>query len=206
MSVSKQKEISTALNQFYQKPIALVSLELLLSVGLVIFLAVFAIQPTLMTMSDLIKEREDKQKLADQLEKKIAALQTAQNLYMQITPQLPLLDDAIPQRPQLIKALKIIEKLATENNVILEGMNVSSIPDETPSDVSPQKIQRINIAANFSLEGDYLSIKNFIEALRNSRRSYPIDTVSFGLEENRGTKKLRTSITLNIPYLGVPEK
>jgi hypothetical protein len=59
MPDQRQKLIRN-LNAFYQKPVAKVSLELFLSVGTIIFFAMFAIRPTLLTMSDLVKEIEDK--------------------------------------------------------------------------------------------------------------------------------------------------
>jgi hypothetical protein len=206
MASLKQKEITSALNSFYQRPVALVSLELLLSIGLVIFLGVFAIQPTLITMSNLIKERDDKIKLAEQLDKKMAALRTAQDVYTQIQAQLPLLDEAIPQRPEIVKSLKIIEKLATENNVIVQSIAVPVIPDEN-QEISPKvALERVNLPTTVTINGDYLSIRAYVEALRNSRRSFVVDTVTFSLQENRGEKKLQANVTLHIPYLGVPVK
>lgn len=206
MSSFKQKEIASALNQFYQRPIALVSLELLLSIGLVVFLGIFAIQPTLQTMSELVKERKDKQELADQLKKKEAALETAQGVYTQILPNIGYLDTAIPQQPQIVRSLKIVEKLATENKVVIGSLAVPTIPDE--QQIIPPKavLDRVDLPVTLNVTGDYLSIRAFVEALRNSRRSYVIDTVNFSIQENRGEKKLQASITLSIPYLGVPLK
>jgi hypothetical protein len=185
---------------------ASVSLELLLSIGLVLFLGIFAIQPTLMTMSDLIKEREDKIKLSEQLEKKTAALQTAQIVYTQIQSQLPYLDEAIPQQPELVKSLKILEKLATENNVIVSNISVPEIPDEKAAIDSKVPVARVDLPVSVSISGDYLAIRAYVEALQNSRRSFVIDTVGFALQENRGQKKLSANITVAVPYLGVPIK
>lgn len=200
----QQKEITTALIKFYHKPVALVSLEVLLSLGLVIFLAVFAIQPTLVTMSDLLKEREEKIKLSEELDKKVTALASAQNVYTQIQPQLYLIDEAIPPKPELIKSLKIIEKLATENKVFLASISVPTIPDEVEKIEGKSATDRVNLPTVVSISGDYLSIRAFTEALHASRRSFVIDTVSFNLVENRGERKLQASITLNLPYFGEP--
>ena len=48
------------LQQFYQKPIAKVSAELLATLIVVIVLAFFAIRPTLLTMSQLLKDIDDR--------------------------------------------------------------------------------------------------------------------------------------------------
>lgn len=204
MENKQRKDLSFSLDQFYSKPIAVVSFELLLSIGLVIFLGVFAIKPTLTTMSDLIKEIEDKTELRDQLDKKIAALATAQTEYIALENRLPVLDEAIPSQPGLIKSLKIIEKLAGESNVVIESISASTIPDEAPADVSAASLVRVPLPISVTVTGDYVSIRAFVEALRNVRRSYVVDTVAFTIEENRGQRKLRASISLNLPYFGLP--
>ena len=206
MASQKQKEISSALNQFYQRPVALVSLELLLSIGLVLFLGIFAVQPTLITMTELIKEREDKLKLTEQLDKKAATLATAQGVYTQILPSLPFLDEAIPQQPELVKSLKIIEKLATENDVIIKVVSVPEIPDEKPTVTTVVGVDRVDLPTTVTISGEYLQIRSFVEDLKNSRRSYVVNSVNFSLQESRGQKKLSATITLSIPYLGVPLK
>ena len=69
-TTNRKKQLASLLEQFYHNPVAKVSLELFLTIGLVVFLALFAIKPTLLTMSDLVKEIEDKRELETQLSKK----------------------------------------------------------------------------------------------------------------------------------------
>jgi len=204
METKQRKELAFSLGDFYAKPIAIVSFELLLSLGLVIFLGLFAIKPTLTTMSDLIKEIDDKKELNQQLEKKVVALGTAQGVYLTYQSRLGLLDEAIPSQPQLIKSLKTLEKLATDDQVTIESLSMATIPDETTADVSSDKLQRVALPVNVTVVGDYLAIRSYVESLRNMRRSFVVDTVSFSIEENRGDRKLRATITLNMPYFGVP--
>lgn len=196
---SKQSHITQALQEFYHKPIALISMELLLSLGLVLFLGFFAIQPTLITMSDLLKEIEDKEKLLTQYTQKSQALATAQQLYAATQPRLPLLDEAIPSQPNLVRSIKIIEKLATENSVIITGFSSAYIPDE---ELAQATATQTSIPLTITLLGDYPAIRSYIEALRGSRRLYTIQTVTFSLQENRGDKKLSASITVALPYYG----
>ncbi len=207
MPTLKQKEVAATLNQFYQRPVAMVSLELFLSIGLVIFLGIFAIQPTLVTMSDLIKEREEKIALEEKLEKKIVSLQTVQEVYSQIEPQLYLLDEAIPKQPQLIKLLKIIEKTATDKKVIINSISSEEIPDEVEAPASAKNgLQQVDLPITLNLSGDYISIRAFVEELRKTRRTYIINGVSFIIQEDRGDKQLHASLSLSVPYLGVPIK
>lgn len=196
---AKQDHISQALQDFYHKPVALISVELLLSLGLVLFLGFFAIQPTLLTMSDLLKEIDEKEALHEQLKNKASALNSAQQLYVAAQPRLPLLDEAIPSQPELIRSLKIIEKLATENGVIISSISSPHIPDEEPATATAKQT---GLQVTIAVVGDYPAIRSYVEALRDSRRLYTIQTVGFSLQENRGDKKLSASITVSLPYYG----
>ena len=204
MAITKERnDLDTSLSNFYAKPVAIVSLELILSMGLVIFLGFFAVKPTLTTMSDLIKEIDDKKELTKQLDNKIAALGSAQAVYLAIQDRLTVLDEAIPSQPHLISSLKIIEKLAGENNVIVDSIGVPTIPDEVADISNGTKLARVSLPVTITVKGDYVDIRAYVEALKNSRRSIVINTVTFNIEENRGDRKLSASITVNLPYFGV---
>lgn len=199
--MADRKEVQHALQDFYAKPATAATLELFLSIGLVLILGVFAIQPTLMTMAELNAEIKEKEELSEQLSRKITSLQTAQGVYASFESRLPLLDEAVPSQPQLIRTLKIIEKLATENQVVIESIGVPRIPDEE----LPERtaiLDRQVLPITVSVVGDYISIRSYVEALRNSRRSFVTETVTFNLQENRGTQRLSASITINAPYFG----
>lgn len=201
-TISKyQQQLGSALQSFYQKPVAKVSVELFLTIGLVMFLAIFAIRPTLVTMSDLIKEIDDK-KLHDQkLEQKITALATAQSEYTSFEPRLPLLDQAISSKPKLVYGLKVLEKLATDNKVVIFGLTVSELPPEEPEN-SPFSERVLNtMPISINIIGDYISIRNFTEAIRNNRHAYIIESIAFTLnDESDDSKILRASITISVPY------
>lgn len=202
MDKNKQKHLSASLKDFYSKPVAVVSMELILSIILVIVLGVFAIQPTLVTMSELIKEIDDKKDLNGKLATKISQLQSAQNEYYRVENSLYLIDEAIPSQPELIKVLKIVELLATENNVLINSVGVPNIPDEKISQLSFAEISQQPLAISVSVAGDYVDIRAYIEALRKSRRIFEVATVTFNVSENRGDQTLQASISLNAPYFG----
>lgn len=201
----KKRQISTSLNHFYQNPVARVSLELVLTILLILFLAIFAIKPTITTMSDLIKEIEEKEKLEQQLTQKIASLQTAQNQYLIFEPLLPFLDEAIPTNPEIIKSAKIIEKIAADNQVIIKNLSISELPGNAPDGTYFSQTSKQNMTVSLSITGDYVSIRNFVETMRNSRKSFIVDSIVFSLEEDKGDKKLSANITVKVPYFGLIE-
>jgi Tfp pilus assembly protein PilO len=196
----RSKQLSNTLAKFYEKPVAKVSLELFLSIGLITLLGVFAIQPTILTMTNLITEIDEKQALHEQLKKKVSALQTAQVVYTKVEPRLELLTEAVPPQPQLVRTIKIIEKLATENNIVISGLSSKDIPQEVQS--SALTPVRKNLPLVITVTGDYPSIRAFATALLKSRRTFIIDTISFAITENRSERSLSTTITINAPYYG----
>jgi Tfp pilus assembly protein PilO len=197
-----RKQLLSALNQFYYKPVARVSMELLLSLGTVVFFAMFAIRPTLITMSDLIKEIEDKRKLDQQLGQKVAALSTAQTEYLSLESDLPFLEEALPTTPRFIESVKIIEKAASDNNLVILGLNVPEIPVETTTDKPATQLTRVDVPISVIVTGEYLNIRQFVETLKNNRRTFALETVVFSTSDDKGKRSLRASLTFSVPYLG----
>ena len=195
---TRQKQLQGALQSFYNNPVAKVSLEVFLSLGLVIFLGLFAVQPTLVTMSNLIQEIAEKRETSKQLTQKVAALSTAQSEYAALGSQLSLLEEAVPSKPDVVKTLKIIEKLATENKVIITGLSMPHVPEpDASASAAPEQTA---LSIQVSVTGDYPAIRQYAESLLNSRRLFHIETVSFSLNEKRGNRSLTATLQLSAPY------
>lgn len=199
----RQKQIKGALLHFYENPIARVSLELFLSVGLILFLGIFAIRPTLVTMSNLLQEIEDKGDLNEQLERKIAALGTAQNEYRANEQNLFVLDEAIPSDPELIRNLKIVEKIAIDSRVVIQNLGITEIPvEENVNEVNRPK-SLTNLPMTITVVGNYPSIRNFVKNFHDNRRVIVVDSVTFSLEDGSDIKELSARIAFNFPYIGI---
>lgn len=199
---NRSKQLTSALTHFYQNPVAKVSIELILTVSLVLFLGVFAIRPTLITMSDLIKEIDDKTELDRQLGQKIAALSTAQSEYLTIENRLPVLEEAIPNDPNIVRDLKIIEKIASDTNIIITTLKIDELPKPILGELPFEKLQRSAVVARASVTGDYLTIRAFAEGLRNSRRVFTIESINFSITEDREATRLNAQFSISMPYYG----
>lgn len=187
------------MTQFYRHPVAMVSSELLVTIIFIIILAVVAIQPTLKTMSELSKEIEDKTELNEKLQSKIASLNTAQAEFYRWQSQIELLDTAIPNNDATLLDLKLVEKVAFESNVVISRLSLGEYPDATkPLSLKP----KVNdLPVNITVQGDYLSIKKFVDSILNSRRVYIISAITFSVSTDRGGEQsLSASITMNAPY------
>jgi len=198
--MNRRQQLTKTLLDFYQKPVAKVSFELFLSISAILFFLIFAIQPTLLTMSDLIKELEDKQVIDQQLSQKIAALSTAQTTYLQLQDQLPLLTEALPTRPYLKESLLVMEKIASDRNLVIENMLVKELPLEQEADIAKANVERQSMSVVITLTGSYPNISGYIEELLSVRRTFVIDSIIFSRNESRGRETLRANISLSIPF------
>ncbi len=199
MPKTRQEQVQNALFAFYKNPVARVSMELVFSILAVIFFAIFAIKPTLQTMSELVKEIEDKRTLDGQLAQKIASLNTAQAQYQKFSSQFHLLDQAIPKTALLVESLKVVEKIASANNLVVQGITISSVPEEMMQAVA-DKSTRETLTFNVDVSGDYLNIRQFADDIMASRRMMLIDQVNFSLGNSRYQKTLTAVVRINLPY------
>ncbi len=198
---TQERQLARTLSDFYSHPIAKVSLEIFFSVITVILFAVFAIRPTLLTMADLVKEIDDKKTLVDKLNQKIAALSTVQSGgFLPNQGQLDILDEAIPHTPQFERAILVIEKIASKNNLLIQSVTAKEIPKEPVVDVDFSQKSRISRPIQVTVVGDYPSMRQFVEDLLHTRRAMVVDSIIFTLSDQQGKPSLRATITINVEY------
>jgi Tfp pilus assembly protein PilO len=203
---TRQQQINRTLRQFYDKPVAKVSLELFFTVIAVIFFALFAIRPTLVTMSNLIKEIQDKEALDEKLKQKIASLSSVQGEFISIQDEVGILDNAIPSTPKFEEAISIIEKIASDVKLTIISLEAKEIPKEPTEPIDFEKAVRLRKVITLNVSGDYPSIRDFVDQVRNSQREISIDSIVFVVSDERGKKRLRTDITMSIHYFGIEAK
>ena len=165
MANNKKNQLVSVLLDFYHRPVARVSLELILSVIAVIFFAIFAIRPTLLTMADLVKEIEDKKELDRQMDLKVASLRTAEEQYNLYQSNFYLLDQAIPRKFNLVQSLKMIEKIAGEDQLVINRISVSDIPEPLSDKLINEQLDQLErsfVLLNVEVIGDYLQIRRFL--------------------------------------------
>lgn len=205
LTAAQRRQIVAALNKFYAQPVARVSFELFVTIAAVLFFAVFAIRPTLLTMSDLIKEIDEKRELDQQLTQKIAALNTSQTVFLNLQDRLAVLESSMPTQPNVVTALKIIEKLASDRNMVISALSLQDFPTDTPENVPFTNLSRRTFLVNLSVTGQYPVIRQFVEDLRQNQRMFIVESVSFSTSDLEGVKVLRSTISVGVPYYGLAQ-
>jgi len=185
----------TDIRRFYRLKKVRVYTEIVLSILTVSFFLFFAIKPTVITITGLIKEINDKKMVVQKLEEKISNLNLAQQEYLLVQNDLYLVDQTLPEDPQISVLVRQIEGLCSKTGVSLEGVQYS--PLDIKSKIFKNEPQPIEI--KLVVSGDYQNLKNFLYSLDNFRRIFKID--SFGFKTSKEGEKLTLSISGKTFYL-----
>ncbi len=176
---------------------------LALSFLTVAFFIFFAIRPTINTIVGLRKQIEDNQMVEKKLQDKINALSQLQAEYEVIQKDLPYLNSALPTTVNVVDLVKNFERLVSENNASLSAMQIAEAPlsdgliDITNNSKSINKNQAVPLGVIFSIEGDYMSVANLIEAINSLPRIISVQSLSL----IKGVGKVIGSLKVNAYYL-----
>ena len=89
----------------YKKRAVVVYTGIILTLATITFFALFAIKPTVTTIASLVKEINSKKVVDQKLQTKINSLRQAQTNYSLISDKLVLIDQVLPQEPNLINLM-----------------------------------------------------------------------------------------------------
>ena len=197
------------LGQFYHQKKARVYTGIVASILAAAFFLFFAIKPTLVTISGLIKEIQDKKMVAEKLESKIRALGPAQKQYTLIKADLYLVDQALPFHPQVSLLVKQLEALGRQTGVILETIQFSQVtlkgstPSKSKTTPTPEKPsaktasseEKSGVVFDLVASGNYQNLKSFLYSLSSLRRVILIEAFAFKADSEN---KEATNEVLNL--------
>ncbi len=183
-------------------------LEILLSLITITVFSIFALKPTLLTISQLIKDNREKEETINKMEQKIKNIATAQNIYNQNIEKISLIEQAIPNTPTPENLLRQIEGIAYTNSVTVIGSSVNEVvligeekkkKNKNEIENLPKNVSTITFSVN--LTGPYLSLYSFLFNLENSRRPLIIDNININSSKKENESIIIMSITGQTPYI-----
>jgi len=180
---------------------AAVTAALLLSA----FFLFFAIRPTANAIAELLGEIKAREKSDAQLQEKINQIVKAQNFYNEIYDRLFLVEEALPQNPQIASIAKEIEAQRLRESLDLSRLSYSSLvlTDETGSKSKKKEtgdLTPINFTLNMA--GQYLDFKDFLKNVFEQRRIIHINNFDIQqANEKEEAIKLDISLDGNTFYL-----
>lgn len=154
------------------------------------FFGIFAIRPTLITATSLIKSVADSKRLNMEYENKIGSLIRAQSEYEQIRDDLPLIEAALPTNAGFNKLAKAIEKYAQQEDVTITQLQIDRVPISTPS--SNLKLNKYGFS--FIGTGNYSSLTLLLTHITNWKRIANINSVDFNQDISTSSGIIRLSL------------
>lgn len=155
---------------------------IILTLVTVSFFGLFAISPTLSTISNLKKQYEDNKLIYEALNKKLSNLALLDIQYGSIQPDLPVIYNAIPETTRIPQLTRQLESIAEENGVSLISLDFGTI--EIFPNVKRDPIYSFTFVIN--IEGSQGNVINFLTDLIAFDRIVGIDRIATGTnKENR---------------------
>jgi Tfp pilus assembly protein PilO len=138
--------------------------------------AIFAISPTLGTITDLQKQISDSQFVSQQLQQKITTLSVLQDNYARLKDQLPTIYAGIPMTPDIALFLGQLQSVAALSNVNVD--RVQTLPIDLATSDPLAKGASYSFAID--VDGTYDNTLLFLKNLTSFSRLISIDALSFG--------------------------
>lgn len=145
-------------------------------------LGIFAISPTLSTIVELNKQLEDSQFVHERLTTKMNNLSNLQKQHTQLSTDLPLVFDAIPNGASVPTLIGQIESLAKSKNITITSIRVGKAQLSSTKE-SGNKAP--SFAFSLEAEGSYEEMTDFSSSLTRFNRIVTIELISLTKDPRR---------------------
>lgn len=189
----------SALQQRFKKPVLQASLGLVGTLLLIAALGVLVLRPTLLTISSLIKEIQDEEKLVVALDNKFRALTTVGGLLEEMKQDLPRIDWAVPHDHEFEIFAKEVEILAKEKR--LAAVEISQAGFDLVGENTGSGGERF-LEVGVTVDGSEEAVRDFLADLIRMDRLVVVKSVnasSVPKEEGREEPyRVRLTATMEI--------
>jgi Tfp pilus assembly protein PilO len=186
-----------------------VFMELIFSLATISVFAVFALKPTLITITQLIKDNQTKREAIATMDTKIKNLGIAQGLLSSQASQISLIESAVPSAPLPEAFARQIEGLTQVRSTSLMGISIGEVtlkgketPKQKKQEFAPLPSEAKELDFSISVSGSYSNLSSFLSDLENLRRPRKIDTTNFNVSVSETGQNLVLVISGRTPYLG----
>lgn len=155
---------------------------LILSFIALSFFGFFAISPTVSKIVELNKQLEDYQFTNQRLSGKITSLGTLYQKYTALSPDLPVIYAAIPQKPDAAVLLGKIQAVVEKSNVSLRKLQSSQV-ELSKSDDGIDKYSSFSFSLD--VQGSYDQLFSFITSLANIDRIVSFDEIAISVSDDQ---------------------
>lgn len=179
---------NSVFNTEKSKQRAIAYMYVILSLFTLTAFGLFAIGPTVTTISELNKQFQENAEVLKALELKNTNLQRLNSEFVKVEPELELLDKAIPMTPKVTELTRQIEVIATRNNLSVIKLDTGLV-ELYPTQNANSPI--FSYTFGVTVDGTEQDINKFVQDVINMERIIGIERLTTG-------KQLRENFTATI--------
>ena len=169
---SKYEKYSKAILPYLKKEKNQKYLSAFLTIGASIFFILFAINPTISTIVKLRKEISDNKLLDKALTQKINNLSALNSSYEDIKADIPLIEDALPRKPDAPILVAQIQKLAQDSGLSIDSVTVSPM-----NLIVGNSTKSSSFEFSITVGGQYNDFSRFLDYLITMQRALTVSSV-----------------------------
>ncbi|MBI2622114.1 type 4a pilus biogenesis protein PilO [Candidatus Microgenomates bacterium] len=170
---------------------------LILSLFALSFFGIFAIKPTLQTITQLQREITDNNLVYEKLKEKNRNLLTLQSEYKQIEQDLPVVYAALPEQVDAPTFLLKVRTLVNTHNLSVTNLSLGKSSLSGQENVDKKTTNSVTF--NLSVSGSYQNIKQFLNELTSLDRLVTLNTIEITPNSSEtGENKLSIQISGSI--------
>jgi Tfp pilus assembly protein PilO len=143
---------------------------------LITFFLIFAIRPTVLTISSLWGDIQSKQILKKQMGSQIDNIVKAQDLFSLVQENYQIVNDSLPDRPEYSLAASQLQQVGNNSGLSLDSFGYDVQSNDKVSPNANVKNYQIPI----SISGSFTSVTKIIADLLQNRRLIDIGSISIG--------------------------
>lgn len=165
----------------FEKPKVRAYTMLTLSFFTMAIFGMFAIRPTLATITQLRKQIGDERLVLEKMTQKITALGVAQGEYEKLKPDFDAIFQALPAKAQVSSLLGKLNRVLSENNIDLTLLQFSAVSLSVPTPIPSQATM---LEFTITARGSYEDILVFLDMLGKTDRVITLDIIDISKAEN----------------------
>lgn len=172
--VSRAKPLFDYLKKQQENRKFVKSIEIGATFVLITFFLIFALRPTIVTISALKGDIESKKILKEELRVKINKVIAAQELFSQVQERYTVVNSSLPDKPNYYDSAMIVQQIAKKYNIPAESLAFTLDTDDVKEDPGIKSFS-IGVGVN----GPFTNALSFAADVLKNRRTDYISTISF---------------------------
>ncbi len=177
-----QDSANKKLDQYVQDKENWRYLEVIITLASVTFFIVFAIRPTVVTITGLIGEINEKRELTQKMQQKIDTIIIAQEEFALVQGNRDLLESYLPTRYSISQGIAQVAGISMDNGLPLKHVGMDSIENM----VNPTK-DFASLEFDFSTGGSYQQLRSFLMDIDAVRRWIDVNRFEISVNDDKDT-------------------